>query len=402
MILRRQSITAVPRAFHVAIVTALALTLPSFAWAAPGSPFGAGLPDGSMAGATSFTRLVGTLISWQLYFNQHITAAVRAIHHDGSAFWTLMALSFFYGIVHAAGPGHGKAVVSSYIVANRQTLRNGMILAFFASLAQALFAIILILVASVLLHLTSVSITNVTYKFEILSNMLVVLLGIWLVWSKILRPARSLKLDFVPVTALTQPRRFLSRRTQMGSVAFQMVDATVPAIGGAFWRIFERHVSRFGGSRAGARPSSRLRLWSRAYAGCQPSLRISGLAKSVDRCCINGFAPLHRRLDRAGILHFTEVDAGGNCSDVGHGVGSRDHGCHAGNSCRFRAADSGCADQRRQSVRAPHHSWRGSLRLDRGLAVRRPAIGWKSLYLARSSHRSMCESSHQDDRSDKQ
>jgi ABC-type nickel/cobalt efflux system permease component RcnA len=231
MILRRQSITAVPRAFHVAIVTALALTLPSFAWAAPGSPFGVGLPDGSMVGATSFPRLVGTLISWQLYFNQHIIAAVRAIHHDGSAFWTLMALSFFNGIVHAAGPGHGKAVVSSYIVANRQTLRNGMILAFVASLAQAVFAIILILVASVLLHLTSVSITNATYKFEILSNMLVVLLGIWLVWSKILRPARSLKLDFVPVTALTQPRRFLSRRTQMGSVAFQTVDATAPVIG---------------------------------------------------------------------------------------------------------------------------------------------------------------------------
>lgn len=231
MILRRHRIIAASHISHVGIGATLPLTLPSFAWAASGSPFGAGLPDGSMAGAAWFPRLVGTLISWQFYFNQHITAAVRAMRHDGSAFWTLMALSFFYGIVHAAGPGHGKAVLSSYILASRQTLRNGIVLAFIASLAQAASAIVLILVASILLHLTSVSITNATYKFEILSNILIVLLGIWLVWSKILRPARSFEFDFMPVTALTQPQRFPSHRTRMGSVAFQTVDAKTSAIG---------------------------------------------------------------------------------------------------------------------------------------------------------------------------
>lgn len=230
MILRRHRIIAAPRASYVAIVAALML-IPSLAWAGSRSPFGAGLPDGSMPGATWFPRLVGTLISWQLYFNQHITAAVRAMRHDGSAFWTLMALSFFYGIVHAAGPGHGKAVVSSYILANRQTLRNGIVLAFIASIAQAAGAIVLILIASMLLHLTSVSITNATYKFEILSNILIVLLGVWLVWSKVVRPARALKLEFMPVTALTQPQRFLDRRAQPGIVAFQTVDDTrAPAI----------------------------------------------------------------------------------------------------------------------------------------------------------------------------
>jgi ABC-type nickel/cobalt efflux system permease component RcnA len=204
---------------------------PSFAWAAPGSPFGAGLPDGAIPGATWFPRLAGALISAQVYFNQHITAAVRAMRHDSSAFWTLMALSFFYGIVHAAGPGHGKAVVSSYVLANRQTLRNGILLAFIASLAQAFAAIVLILFASMLLHLTSVSITNATYQFEILSDILIVLLGVWLVWSKILQPARSLKLDFMPVTALTRPERFLNGRTQTAAMAFQAVDAATPPTG---------------------------------------------------------------------------------------------------------------------------------------------------------------------------
>jgi len=216
---------------------AVMLMRPSIVWAAaPGSPFGAGLPDGNIPGGTWFPRLAGTLVSIQFYFNQHITAAVRAMRHDGSAFWTLMALSFFYGIVHAAGPGHGKAVVSSYVLANRQTLRNGVLLAFIASLAQALCAIVLILVASMLLHLTSVSITNATYQFEIVSDILVILLGIWLVWSKILRPARSLKLDFTPVTVLTQPQRFLNRDMQTPRTAFQAIDATTPAINATYAR----------------------------------------------------------------------------------------------------------------------------------------------------------------------
>lgn len=226
MTVQRNRIAAAPSLRYISAFASLTLMRPSFAWAAPGSPFGAGLPDGNVPGATWFPRLAGTLISIQFYFNQHITAAVRAMRHDSSAFWTLMALSFFYGIVHAAGPGHGKAVVSSYVLANRQTLRNGVLLAFVASLAQALGAIVLILAASMLLHLTSVSITNTTYQFEILSDILIVLLGIWLVWSKILRPARSLKLDFMPVTALTQPHRLLNRHAQMGVMAFQAVDAT--------------------------------------------------------------------------------------------------------------------------------------------------------------------------------
>jgi ABC-type nickel/cobalt efflux system permease component RcnA len=203
-----------------------AILRPSMAWATS-SPFGAGLPDGSVPGMTLFPRVAGYLISLQYYYNQHITAAVRAVRHDSSALWTLLALSFFYGIVHAAGPGHGKAVVSSYILANRQTLRNGILLAFIASLAQAGGAILLIVVASMFLHLTSVAITQATYQFEILSNLLIVLLGLWLVWSKVIRPAGLLKIDFAPVSALTRPQRFLNQGVPAGAAAFQATDVSM-------------------------------------------------------------------------------------------------------------------------------------------------------------------------------
>ncbi len=74
--------------------------------------------------------------------------------------------------------------------------------------------------------MTSVSITRATYQFEILSNVLIVLLGCWLVWTKIIRPARPLQLNFEPVNALTRPERYLATATPAGSSQFQAHDTT--------------------------------------------------------------------------------------------------------------------------------------------------------------------------------
>jgi ABC-type nickel/cobalt efflux system permease component RcnA len=209
------------------LVVALVLLAPSTSWAASTGPFGVGLPEGgSMPGAAFFPRLFNLFISVQIYFNQHMTAAVRAMRHDSHAAWTLLGLSFLYGVVHAAGPGHGKAVVSSYLLATRQSLRNGIVLAFVASLAQAGGAIALILVASMVLHMTSVSMTWASFYFEIVSDALIVTLGCWLVWSKIIRPAWTPKLNFEPVNFLTRPGRSFAGAAPAGGSRFQALDTT--------------------------------------------------------------------------------------------------------------------------------------------------------------------------------
>ena len=73
-----------------------------------------------------------------------MSATIRAAKSDGSAVWTLLGISFAYGIFHAAGPGHGKAVISSYLVANEETARRGIVLSFASALMQALVAVAIV------------------------------------------------------------------------------------------------------------------------------------------------------------------------------------------------------------------------------------------------------------------
>ena len=70
------------------------------------------LPAGAIA-EPQVGGIVGWLLARQSEFYREISGTIRAAKSDGSAVWTLLAISFAYGIFHAAGPGHGKAVISS-------------------------------------------------------------------------------------------------------------------------------------------------------------------------------------------------------------------------------------------------------------------------------------------------
>src|SRR5262249_27248091 len=104
---------------------------------AQGSPFG--MPRGQ-APAVPIGGVLGWIFAKQAEFYRQFSGLIRAAKSDGTAAWSLFALSFLYGAFHAAGPGHGKAVISSYLVANEQTWRRGVVLSFASALLQALVA----------------------------------------------------------------------------------------------------------------------------------------------------------------------------------------------------------------------------------------------------------------------
>ncbi len=99
----------------------------------------------------------------------------------------LILASLAYGLVHAAGPGHGKVVVSSYVMANNQTMKRGICLAFLSSFVQGTVAIVLVGGMAYLFNATGASIKQFGLKLTQLSYIFIIMLGLYLLASTALR-----------------------------------------------------------------------------------------------------------------------------------------------------------------------------------------------------------------------
>jgi nickel/cobalt transporter (NicO) family protein len=128
--------------------------------------------------------VIGWILTKQALFYRALSGLIRTTKTDGSAYWGLMGISFVYGIFHAAGPGHGKAVISSYLVANEETWRRGIALSLASALLQALTAVVIVAVAAILIGATAKMMGDTVRAIEIISYALIVLLGARLLWVK--------------------------------------------------------------------------------------------------------------------------------------------------------------------------------------------------------------------------
>ncbi len=129
--------------------------------------------------------------SWLLYqqqrINRQLADAVKDLKATGSfaAAGVLAFLSFSYGVLHAAGPGHGKAIISSYVLANERTVRRGIMLSFLAAFIQALSAITLVGVMAIALNATSLQMKSTENTIETLSWAFVAMVGAWLLYGQV-------------------------------------------------------------------------------------------------------------------------------------------------------------------------------------------------------------------------
>lgn len=145
------------------------------------NPFGGPRPS---AAEPQSGGIVGWLLAKQSEFYRQMSSTIRAAKSDGSAVWTLLAISFAYGVFHAAGPGHGKAVISSYLVANQETARRGIVLSFASALMQSLVAVAIVAVCALLLNATAKTMCGAEKAVEIASYALIAAFGARLVWTK--------------------------------------------------------------------------------------------------------------------------------------------------------------------------------------------------------------------------
>ncbi|WEK50509.1 MAG: nickel/cobalt transporter [Candidatus Kaistia colombiensis] len=204
------------RRLSARLAAAFAALAPAIALAAP-SPFGIATPDGG--GVVGWAGPLAPFFIWiarqQSIFYRDLTDALANLTQSGHAAAILIALSFAYGVFHAVGPGHGKAVIASYLLATGDRLRRGIVISFASALVQALTAILVVSVGTLILNVTAMTMTRATDALEIASYALIALCGVWLLWMKFSgrgehSDAAALAVDHDPATC-NHPHHRLGR-----------------------------------------------------------------------------------------------------------------------------------------------------------------------------------------------
>ncbi|WP_028863967.1 nickel/cobalt transporter [Psychromonas aquimarina] len=125
--------------------------------------------------------LVISSIRWQGEINNQLSELLYLAKENlFEAGFSLAALSFIYGILHSAGPGHGKIIVTTYLATHPTKVKVSLLLSALASLMQAVVAVLLV---SVLLLVYQSSMREINHKAELLisfSFIALILLGLFI------------------------------------------------------------------------------------------------------------------------------------------------------------------------------------------------------------------------------
>lgn len=142
-------------------------------------------PDGSIIETPFSEDPLGWMRDKQQNFYGRMSGAIRGLKSSSpmAAAWTLIMLSFLYGVFHAAGPGHGKAVISAWLLATENDLRRGIVIAFLSALFQALTAIAIISALLLFVRSASGMARDVAGFLESASYLMIAGMGLYLIWT---------------------------------------------------------------------------------------------------------------------------------------------------------------------------------------------------------------------------
>jgi ABC-type nickel/cobalt efflux system permease component RcnA len=171
------------------------------------------VPPKNADGSISVTPFTDNPIQWardeQQRFYSAMSGTMRGLRGGSplAAALSLMLLSFGYGVFHAAGPGHGKAVISGWLLATENQLRRGILIAFMSSLFQAITAILLVSIPLLLVEGAAAAARNAAGVLESASFALIAAMGLYLLYTALAPLLRARRPQAV-AGGSAQTRRF--------------------------------------------------------------------------------------------------------------------------------------------------------------------------------------------------
>ena len=91
-----------------------------------------------------YSSFIKQIVTWQYELNRFISSTIREINDESSLTTSLVVLgvAFLYGLIHAVGPGHGKALVAFYFTSNKSDYKKAFKMGYLISIIHAFSALI--------------------------------------------------------------------------------------------------------------------------------------------------------------------------------------------------------------------------------------------------------------------
>ncbi|EMB9645269.1 nickel/cobalt transporter [Enterobacter cloacae] len=139
----------------------------------------------------------GAFIQWclatQITLHRYLVMYLLQLnnHQYSGGLWLLTG-AFFYGVLHAIGPGHGKFIVTTYLSTNKESELAARVVPFFGSMLQGVSAILFVFILAVGFNLASGDISTSRWYVEKISAVLIGAFGAFIIYQalKSLRPRR--------------------------------------------------------------------------------------------------------------------------------------------------------------------------------------------------------------------
>ncbi|MCG3676741.1 DUF1007 family protein [Aliarcobacter butzleri] len=166
---------------------------------------------------------------------------------DKIALVFLLMASFIYGVVHALGPGHGKALAFSYFSSQKSSYFEAFIISLFTAFVHIIGALIIVLISVLILQsvLNNFIENSVTY-ITALSAVIIMFLALYILYKKVKKKScscvscsvelKSTKFDIKPknqnFVKLTQNKPILlQKRSKKQDLIFVLTAGIVPCPG---------------------------------------------------------------------------------------------------------------------------------------------------------------------------
>lgn len=127
--------------------------------------------------------LLHHITKYQQEFQSIIASNFRDIKEENSllSIVTILGISLIYGIIHALGPGHGKALVAGYFLGNNHSYKKAFKMGYLISFIHALSALsITFFVYYILTVIFSKTFQDTSIYITKASGLLIIAIGIYL------------------------------------------------------------------------------------------------------------------------------------------------------------------------------------------------------------------------------